>query len=105
MSYETDACIIAPGHIVGSHTMTHPNMAYVDTEVARQEMTESKQGLERELGAGVRHFAYPCPALLPHWTEQTVAQTVLPRTKQPSPLIRAWQDVATIPTAEALLFG
>ncbi len=73
MSYEQMRALLRRGHIVGSHTMTHPNMAYVDQEVARHEMTESKQHLERELGGAVRHFAYPCPALSPHWTEQTVA--------------------------------
>jgi peptidoglycan/xylan/chitin deacetylase (PgdA/CDA1 family) len=73
MSYEQMRALLRQGHIVGSHTMTHPNMAYVDPEVALCEMTESKQRLEQELGAAVQHFAYPCPALSPHWTEQTVA--------------------------------
>src|SRR3984893_13173486 len=61
------------GHIVGSHTMSHPNMAQVSLEEASFEMTESKKRLERQLQVAVTHFSYPCPALSPHWTEQTVA--------------------------------
>jgi len=73
MSYEQMRAFVRQGHIVGSHTMTHPNLAYVDPEDARREMTESKQRLEKELGLAVQHFAYPGPALSPNWTEQTVA--------------------------------
>ncbi len=61
------------GHLVGSHTMTHPNMAYVDSQQLDLELRESKRKLEQQLGAGVVHFAYPAPILEPHWTEQTVA--------------------------------
>lgn len=73
MSYEQMRAFVRQGHIVGSHTMTHPNLAYVDAEAARREMTESKHRLEQELGSAVQHFAYPGPALSPNWTEQTVA--------------------------------
>jgi peptidoglycan/xylan/chitin deacetylase (PgdA/CDA1 family) len=73
MNYEQIRALVAQGHIVGSHTMTHPNMAYVSAEDARREMTASKQRLEQQLNAAVVHFSYPCPALSPHWTEQTVA--------------------------------
>ena len=73
MSYEQMRAFVRQGHIVGSHTMTHPNLAYVDAEAARREMNESKHRLEQELGSAVQHFAYPGPALSPNWTEQTVA--------------------------------
>jgi peptidoglycan/xylan/chitin deacetylase (PgdA/CDA1 family) len=73
MSYEQMRALLQQGHIVGSHTMTHPNMAYVDPEMARREMSESKQRLEQELPGAVLHFAYPCPALSPHWSDETVA--------------------------------
>jgi peptidoglycan/xylan/chitin deacetylase (PgdA/CDA1 family) len=62
------------GHIVGSHTMTHPNMAQISMDEARRELAESKHVLESRLGSPVKHFAYPCPALSPHWTERTVEQ-------------------------------
>jgi len=61
------------GHVIGSHTMTHPNLAHVSLQDARHELIESKRRLEQELGVAVAHFSYPCPALSPHWTEQTVA--------------------------------
>lgn len=72
MNYDQMRALVRQGHIIGSHTMTHPNMAYVNSDVARHEMIESKRRLEQELATPVLHFAYPCPALSPHWTERTV---------------------------------
>ena len=63
------------GHIVGSHTMTHPNMAYVSAEDARRELLQSKQKLDAEMSEPVVHFSYPCPALWPHWNSQTLAMS------------------------------
>jgi peptidoglycan/xylan/chitin deacetylase (PgdA/CDA1 family) len=64
--------LLQQGHMIGSHTMTHPNLAQVSLEEACRELSESKTRLEHHLGALVTHFSYPCPALSPHWTEQTV---------------------------------
>ncbi len=61
------------GHIVGSHTMTHPNMAYVPVEDARRELLQSKQKLDAQMGEPITHFSYPCPALWPHWNSETLA--------------------------------
>ncbi|HWY57555.1 MAG TPA: polysaccharide deacetylase family protein [Terriglobales bacterium] len=61
------------GHIVGCHTLTHPNVAHVAEGVARKELTISKRKLEDELGVPVLHFSYPHPALNPQWTRRTVA--------------------------------
>jgi peptidoglycan/xylan/chitin deacetylase (PgdA/CDA1 family) len=72
MNFDHMRTLVTQGHIVGSHTMTHPNMAYVSAEDARREMIESKNRLEHALGTAVVHFSYPCPALSPHWTELTV---------------------------------
>ena len=74
MDYEQLRALTRHGHIVASHTMTHPNMAFVSEEEARQELTESKRRLESQLGATIKHFAYPCPALCPHWTPGTLEQ-------------------------------
>lgn len=71
MSWDQVRDLVQKGHIVGSHTLTHPNMAYVDSQAARKELAESKQKLEVELGAPVEHFSYPCPALVPHWSQNT----------------------------------
>lgn len=66
--------LVRHGHIVGSHTMSHPNMAHIAEEEAREEFTESKARLESALNSPVKHFSYPCPALSPHWNERTVEQ-------------------------------
>jgi peptidoglycan/xylan/chitin deacetylase (PgdA/CDA1 family) len=61
------------GHIVGSHTMTHPNMAYLSENDVRTELLESKRRLKEELAIPITHFSYPCPALQPHWIDDTVS--------------------------------
>ncbi len=64
------------GHFVGSHTMTHPNVAHLsDERVVRKELIESKRGIEEKLNAPVAHFSYPHPALNPQWTQRTVEIT------------------------------
>jgi peptidoglycan/xylan/chitin deacetylase (PgdA/CDA1 family) len=73
MSYDQLSDLVRHGHIIGSHTMTHPNMAYVSPEEAVAELTQSKACLEQQLGCGIAHFSYPCPALSPHWNEFTGA--------------------------------
>jgi len=71
MTWEQVRGLAKKGHIVGSHTLTHPNMAYVKEGAARRELVESKLRLEEALKTSVEHFSYPCPALYPHWNEQT----------------------------------
>jgi peptidoglycan/xylan/chitin deacetylase (PgdA/CDA1 family) len=64
------------GHLVGSHTMTHPNVAHLsDEEIVRKELLESKRRVEVELDAPVEHFSYPHPALNPQWTQRTTEIT------------------------------
>ena len=75
MNYDQLRELTRHGHIVGSHTMTHPNMAYLKEDEARRELADSKQRLEAQLGASIKHFSYPCPALSPHWSERTVEQS------------------------------
>lgn len=65
--------LLSHGHIVGSHTMTHPNMAHISESDATFELRESKKRLEVTLSLPIRHFSYPCPALSPHWNSRTVA--------------------------------
>jgi peptidoglycan/xylan/chitin deacetylase (PgdA/CDA1 family) len=60
------------GHIIGSHTVTHPNMAYVNDAALRSEFVDSKRRLEEELAAPATHFCYPRPAMSAHWSERTV---------------------------------
>jgi peptidoglycan/xylan/chitin deacetylase (PgdA/CDA1 family) len=75
MTYDQLRGLTLRGHIVGSHTMTHPNMAQVKQQEAHHELAESKQRLEMQMGVPINHFSYPCPALSPHWSEQTLEQS------------------------------
>jgi peptidoglycan/xylan/chitin deacetylase (PgdA/CDA1 family) len=75
MSYQQMQALQRNGHTVGSHTMTHPNMAYLKDDEASHELRESKRRLELHLEAPIRDFSYPCPALSPHWSTQTLAQS------------------------------
>ena len=47
------------GHEIGSHTVHHADMAKIDVDQARRELTESKKTLEDQLGRRVQWFAYP----------------------------------------------
>src|ERR1035437_7395127 len=75
MTWDDARTLVKSGHIVGSHTMTHPNVARVSAADARSELTESKLKLEKELGEPVKHFSYPHPALNPQWNESTLKIT------------------------------
>ena len=75
MTWEQAKDLAQRGHIVGSHTMTHPNLAFLDTRDAHRELAESKRRMEERIGCAVEHFSYPCPALFPNWTEQTLEQS------------------------------
>ena len=63
------------GHIIGSHSMTHPNLAYLDDEDLLYELKESKYVIEKNINKKVLHFSYPNPALDPNWTVKTVEET------------------------------
>jgi peptidoglycan/xylan/chitin deacetylase (PgdA/CDA1 family) len=47
------------GMIMGSHTMTHPNLPNAGVEAAREEITRSKSRIEAEIGVAVTMFSYP----------------------------------------------
>ena len=72
MTWDELRSLVHAGHTVGSHTMTHPNMAYISDTDAQIEFSESKRRLEQEIGQPAVHFSYPCPALQPHWADRTV---------------------------------
>jgi len=72
MTWEQARKLVKQGHTLGSHTMTHPNVSYLAVEDLRFELAQSKRRMEKELGASVVHFSYPCPALQPHWNQQTL---------------------------------
>lgn len=73
MTWEQLLGLRKQGHVVGSHTLSHPNLAQLAEREAEQELTASKRRLEERLGEPVWHFSYPNPVLDPHWTEQTAS--------------------------------
>jgi peptidoglycan/xylan/chitin deacetylase (PgdA/CDA1 family) len=72
LSWDQLRRMVRNGHIVGSHTVSHPNLAHVSRVDLMTELAESKRKLEVELGVPSVHFAYPNPILTPHWTHNTV---------------------------------
>lgn len=78
MDWDQVRGLVREGHIVGSHTLTHPNLAHVTSEeVLRSELTGSKHKIEKAIGSPVDHFSYPHPALNPQLSEATVRITQL----------------------------
>lgn len=59
ITWEQARQIAGAGMEVGAHTVTHPDLARVDVERQRREVSESRRVLEAELGQPVRFFAYP----------------------------------------------
>lgn len=60
------------GHIIGSHTVSHSNIAHIGKDRIRLEMEESKKFLENIVGEEIVHFSYPAPILSPHYDQQTI---------------------------------
>ena len=75
MTWDQVRALRKAGHIVGAHTLSHPNLAHVSQGEARSEIVGSKKRLEQELGEPVEHFSYPHPALNPQWSPQTLEIT------------------------------
>jgi len=73
MTWEQAKRLHRDGHVVGSHSLTHPNMAYIADRDLNHEFVESKRRMEVELAMPVVHFSYPAAALAVSWTEHTVA--------------------------------
>jgi peptidoglycan/xylan/chitin deacetylase (PgdA/CDA1 family) len=63
------------GNSIGSHTLTHPNVAYLDEELQWKEISESKRRLESRLGCSVEFFSYPNPILRPNFNDRTILLT------------------------------
>ncbi len=101
LSWEEVRSLQGEGHTIGSHTMSHPNVAHISLDEVRSELGESKQLLESRLGTAVRHFSYPCPILSPHWSPQT--ETVsrelgyATAATTDSGLVRAGSDAHAVP--------
>jgi peptidoglycan/xylan/chitin deacetylase (PgdA/CDA1 family) len=59
MSWSDLRNAIARGFSVGSHTVTHSNLAILPLEEARNEIASSKKTIEQQLAVECRHFCYP----------------------------------------------
>jgi peptidoglycan/xylan/chitin deacetylase (PgdA/CDA1 family) len=59
MTWEQLGEMHSAGVEIGGHTATHPLLTFESDESVRQELSGSKQAIERRLGISVRSFAYP----------------------------------------------
>jgi peptidoglycan/xylan/chitin deacetylase (PgdA/CDA1 family) len=75
MTWDQVRALRRAGHLIGAHTLSHPNLAHVTREEARAEIEGSKNRIEEEIGEPVEHFSYPHPALNPQWSPQTLQIT------------------------------
>jgi peptidoglycan/xylan/chitin deacetylase (PgdA/CDA1 family) len=75
MTWDQARALGRTGHIIGSHTISHPNVAQLDERDSEREIKESRARLEGELKVPVLHFSYPHPILDPHWTPSTLELT------------------------------
>ncbi|HTY60832.1 MAG TPA: polysaccharide deacetylase family protein [Acidobacteriota bacterium] len=75
MTWQQASMLRNAGHVIGSHSMTHPNLAHVPASAAEKELRDSKARIEEKLGAPVVHFSYPSPFLSPHWNNLTRSLT------------------------------
>jgi len=62
--------LIEMGHTIGSHTLSHPNLAYIKEDNLLPELLNSRKFLEEKLKVSIYHLSYPNPALHPNWNEQ-----------------------------------
>jgi len=61
------------GMEIGVHTYSHPNLARLDADAAREELRASKEIVEEHLRSRVWSFAYPFGKPRRHFTEETTA--------------------------------
>jgi peptidoglycan/xylan/chitin deacetylase (PgdA/CDA1 family) len=75
LTWDKVSALKEAGHIVGAHTLSHPNLAHVSQEDARSEIMGSRQQLEKATGGPIHHFSYPHPSLNPQWSARTLQIT------------------------------
>jgi peptidoglycan/xylan/chitin deacetylase (PgdA/CDA1 family) len=75
LSWDQARSLRRAGHLIGSHTVTHPNCAYIKLFELQSEFCESKRRIEEELGVADVHFSYPSPILQPHYTPESIEQS------------------------------
>jgi len=63
----------ANGMEIGAHTYSHPNLARLPRDAAREELLSSRSIIEQRLGTAVRSVAYPFGKPERHFTAETVS--------------------------------
>jgi peptidoglycan/xylan/chitin deacetylase (PgdA/CDA1 family) len=58
-SWEDLKALAKEGTTIGSHTVSHVNLARASTEVVERELRDSRQELEQRLAVAVESFCYP----------------------------------------------
>lgn len=76
------------GHVIASHTWSHPVLTAIDDEARRRELARSREALEALLGEKVRWLVYP------YGTPAAVDASVA-RTARDAGYERAWMNVDT----------
>jgi len=71
MDWEQVTSLKNQGHIIGSHTLTHPNLAKLALSDMQREIAESKRIIDEKLSTNTVHFSYPNPGLTPQWNAET----------------------------------
>ena len=59
LSWDDLRAMVALGHEIGSHTVTHADLVEISAEQTLEELVESKRVLEQQLQQPARWFAYP----------------------------------------------
>jgi peptidoglycan/xylan/chitin deacetylase (PgdA/CDA1 family) len=71
MDWQDVGKLIKEGHMIGSHTLTHPNLAYLNPEDQKKEIFDSKKIIEEKTNIKIIHFSYPNPGLSPQLNQYT----------------------------------
>jgi peptidoglycan/xylan/chitin deacetylase (PgdA/CDA1 family) len=58
LSWDDVETLLEEGHEVGSHTMTHPNLAQLSVQQMQSEIAESFELLTKRIG-NIKHFSWP----------------------------------------------
>jgi peptidoglycan/xylan/chitin deacetylase (PgdA/CDA1 family) len=105
MSWSDIQGLARRGFEIGSHTLSHGNMAHVTADVADQEISESKRLIEARIGSSVTSFCYPNPILRPTYntaTRDLVAKAGFRSAVVPTPgLVSTNSDVLQLPRISA----
>ena len=59
LTWDDAAALLEQGHEVGSHTVTHPNLAQLEPDDIERELRASKELIERQLEREVAHVSAP----------------------------------------------